>query len=214
MHQVEEQQRFEREPMDRANARIDEIIRTAEAAAGEIIETAEAEAERYVDEVRRQSERDAEEHAHAIAALSDSLIEQAEALSRQSKQILDGLGGNGSGAAQPGEAEPQGYAAPAPAWQAPWQHASPPPAPEPPAQVPSEPHVARHGEAPAQPPPEPQSPPPQQARPGVEDYSAGARLLATQMAVAGSSREEIRDRLCNDFEIANPEPLLDAIARR
>jgi hypothetical protein len=41
--------------------------------------------------------------------------------------------------------------------------------------------------------------------------SAGARLLATQMAVSGSSREEIEERLRSGFEIEDTAALLDAI---
>jgi hypothetical protein len=44
-------------------------------------------------------------------------------------------------------------------------------------------------------------------RPG----SAGARLLATQMAVSGASREEIGDRLRNGFDIDDTDEILDAI---
>jgi vacuolar-type H+-ATPase subunit H len=40
---------------------------------------------------------------------------------------------------------------------------------------------------------------------------AGARLLATQMAVSGSSREEIAQRLRNGFEIEDADAILDAI---
>jgi vacuolar-type H+-ATPase subunit H len=40
---------------------------------------------------------------------------------------------------------------------------------------------------------------------------AGARLLATQMAVSGSSREEIELRLQDGFKIEDPTPILDAI---
>jgi hypothetical protein len=40
---------------------------------------------------------------------------------------------------------------------------------------------------------------------------AGARLLATQMAVSGSSREEIEKRLRNGFEIDDTAAILDAI---
>lgn len=40
---------------------------------------------------------------------------------------------------------------------------------------------------------------------------AGARLLATQMAVSGSSREEIELRLRNGFEIDDPAAILNAI---
>ncbi len=40
---------------------------------------------------------------------------------------------------------------------------------------------------------------------------AGARLLATQMAVSGSSREEIEARLRNGFELEDTGAILDAI---
>ncbi|HEX6602920.1 MAG TPA: hypothetical protein VF030_09790, partial [Solirubrobacterales bacterium] len=40
---------------------------------------------------------------------------------------------------------------------------------------------------------------------------AGARLLATQLAVQGSSREEIDQRLRNGFEIEDTDAILDAI---
>jgi vacuolar-type H+-ATPase subunit H len=41
--------------------------------------------------------------------------------------------------------------------------------------------------------------------------NAGARLLATQMAVSGSSREEIASRLRSGFEIDDTDAILDAI---
>ena len=41
--------------------------------------------------------------------------------------------------------------------------------------------------------------------------SAAARLLATQMAVSGSSRKEIEMRLRNGFEIEDTGEILDAI---
>lgn len=41
--------------------------------------------------------------------------------------------------------------------------------------------------------------------------SSGARLLATQMAVSGSSREEIDTRLRSEFEIEDTGEILDAI---
>jgi hypothetical protein len=60
--------------------------------------------------------------------------------------------------------------------------------------------------------------PVEDARPGAEEApaphragSAGARLLATQMAVSGASREEIEERLRNGFEIEDTSAILDAI---
>jgi vacuolar-type H+-ATPase subunit H len=41
--------------------------------------------------------------------------------------------------------------------------------------------------------------------------SAGARLLATQMAISGAEREEIEARLRNGFEIEDTSEILDAI---
>jgi cell division septum initiation protein DivIVA len=41
--------------------------------------------------------------------------------------------------------------------------------------------------------------------------AAGARLLATQLAVSGSSREEIAARLRSGFEIEDADAILDAI---
>lgn len=41
--------------------------------------------------------------------------------------------------------------------------------------------------------------------------SAGARLLATQMAVSGAEREEIEERLRSGFEIDDAGEILDAI---
>jgi hypothetical protein len=49
------------------------------------------------------------------------------------------------------------------------------------------------------------------APPGRRSTSAGARLLATQMAVSGSSREEIEQRLRNGFDIEDTSEILDAI---
>ena len=46
---------------------------------------------------------------------------------------------------------------------------------------------------------------------GPRSGSAGARLLATQMAVSGSSREEIAERLRNGFDIEDTSEILDAI---
>jgi vacuolar-type H+-ATPase subunit H len=54
--------------------------------------------------------------------------------------------------------------------------------------------------------------PAEEASPNGERQSqAGARLLATQMAVSGSSREEIASRLRNGFEIEDTDVILDAI---
>jgi vacuolar-type H+-ATPase subunit H len=53
--------------------------------------------------------------------------------------------------------------------------------------------------------------PPSEPAPPRASSPAGARLLATQMAVSGSSREEIAERLRSGFEIEDTDAILDAI---
>jgi hypothetical protein len=70
------------------------------------------------------------------------------------------------------------------------------------------------GQPASQPPPAP--PPPSPIKPSVPPASGaavsdGARLLAAQMAVAGSSREEIANRLRDEFGIQDAGPILDGI---
>ena len=59
--------------------------------------------------------------------------------------------------------------------------------------------------------PEPDSAPQPEAQEPSPPSGAGARLLATQMAISGASRQEIAARLRNGFEIDDPEAILEAI---
>jgi hypothetical protein len=47
--------------------------------------------------------------------------------------------------------------------------------------------------------------------PGPRSGSSGARLLATQMAISGSSRTEIEQRLRSAFDVEDTNEILDAI---
>jgi len=51
----------------------------------------------------------------------------------------------------------------------------------------------------------------EEERPRQRSSAAGARILATQMAVSGSSREEIEQRLRSGFDIEDTSEILDAI---
>ena len=51
----------------------------------------------------------------------------------------------------------------------------------------------------------------EEERPQQRSSAAGARILATQMAVSGSSREEIEQRLQSGFDIEDTSEILDAI---
>ncbi len=80
---------------------------------------------------------------------------------------------------------------------------------QPPLRKPSSPSLTVVADAPAPAPiPVAGSPVPD---PKAIGAAAGARLLATQMAVSGSSRTEIEARLRDGFELADTEAILDAI---
>lgn len=160
---------------------LDAIIAGAESTARGIIDQAEKEARRFIDDVRQQSDREVERRAVMLADLSDSLIEHAELLRKRSQELLDSL-------------EPETGIESEVRISAP-EELSPDP------ELRSE--TKPIGEA------DPVMPP--DFGDSSERFSAGARLLATQMAVAGSSVEDVRERLINDFGIADPQPLLDLV---
>lgn len=218
MQQVEQDGSRAQAPITEATTRVEEIISQAEAAAGNILETAEFEAERYVREVCRESEREALEHAKALSELSNSLVAHAEILSRQSSLILEQLNELAGSRSSPvqGEASPDLRAAPldpTPETRAPVS-APEPEAPQPIRQERSDPGFEVGDSSVADQSGDGRAMTGTEGVPVTERYSAGARLLATQMAVAGSDRTEIRERLVEDFEIHDPDPLLDMIMGR
>lgn len=199
-----------RDPVATATQRIQLIIEAAEKAAAGIIEDAEAQARLYLDETGRRADRLADERARVMSDITDSLIDRAEAVKRQSDDLVVALDQAKAKidemvrerpssmpdpppprlrkAEEPGRAtphltpvEPQGTTE------------APPIPPE------AEPRVIAHPSAPAS------------AHSSITASSAGARLIATQMVVAGSSRIEIENRLRNEFGIQEAGPMLDAI---
>lgn len=238
--------------MATATARIQVIIEAAEKAAAGIIDDAEAQARRYLEESRTRADSIADQRAQEMSALTDSLIQQAETVKRQSDELIQALDQAkqqvherfGEEPALPVEpapihhlkpVEPQAdfpiEALPPQAADLPLEEASPqtgaeplpmpppvsvpPPSSEPAASVeepvaPEEPSLVSGPPAHESAPP----PPPAASRPAGAPPSDGARLLATQMAVAGSSRAEIESRLQNEFGIWDAGPMLDAILGR
>jgi vacuolar-type H+-ATPase subunit H len=220
--------------------RVQPIIEAAEQAAAGIVSDAEAQAEAYLDEVRQRADRIAEERAREMWGLTDDLIQRAEAVRHQSEELLRALDDArrrveeafraGPGLAQPLRAAvsptPQGPSLqpqpPASPPAAAWPSEAPPvqAVPASPSPPPAESPVAPQGRetpkvwqlhdpvsAARQPMSAPERPPNGAGNPPAE----GARLLATQMAVAGSSREEIEGRLQSEFGIREAGPMLDAI---
>ncbi len=172
-----------RSPVSDATERIQRIIEQAEIAADGIISQAENEAEQYVSEARGEADREAAEHARALAALSESLIAQAELLSRESQRLLATVARpepesrNLVEIAGPDRFDDTEMVARA--------------------GTDEDPHAVELLEL--------------QPEQIADRYSAGARLLAMQMAVSGSGRADIRVRLVDDFGIADPDRLLDSI---
>jgi hypothetical protein len=178
-------------------AQVQPIIEAAEQAATGILEEAEAQARKQIEVATARAEQLAAERAHDMWALTDELIARAEGVKRQADDLLNALEQTRRGVGSALAAAAQ----------------APPPEPEPE--------------------PEPDAPPPAGVRkieleeievdrveidvgepisPGPSPpLTEGARLLATQMVVAGSSRAEIARRLQHDFGIEDPDSMLDAI---
>jgi cell division septum initiation protein DivIVA len=163
--------------------RLEAIVEAAERAAEGVIDDAEAQARRYLAQARAEADRLAGGRAAELADLVDSLLGQAIALRREAERLQATL--------EEARARIEGED-PAPGSER----------PEPAERQEEQPEVPRlraveHDE-------------PAEADDRRTD-AAGARLLATQMAVSGSSREEIELKLRNGFQVEDTDAILDAI---
>jgi len=207
--------------------RIATIIEAAERAAAAVVDNAEANAKQYLEEAQAEADRIVAARLASLSDLTDSLVAQSEAIRRQSGRLLDSLGEAGTQM----DVEPD-VPEPTPDVDAAASLDEVEEADEGPDEVvveglqeveEDEPEVEEPKASLrlARPPVAERivSPPPVAAAPepvaapelSAEATPAGARLLATQMAVSGSSRKEIETRLRSGFEINNPAPILDAI---
>jgi hypothetical protein len=167
--------------------RLAAIVEAAERAAVTVIDDAEAQARRRLEAAQVEADRLVGDRLASLSELTDSLIAQAAAIRDQSKQLLASLAEAKRRIAAEGRVEIAAVETPVEPVRGPRLSAVEPVA-DSAAAVPTE------------------------LRPdGGEGSAAGARLLATQMAVSGSSREEIEARLRNGFEIEDTASILDAI---
>ncbi|HET9153236.1 MAG TPA: hypothetical protein VFN85_03880 [Solirubrobacterales bacterium] len=169
--------------------RLEAIVEAAERAAESVIDDAEAQARRYLTQARAEADRITDRRMEDLSHLIDALLGQAASLQREAERMQTVLEEAKFRVVpdQPEDVEEQE--------EDPGRAADP----GPPREVPRLRAVA-HPEGRAAP-----------AADGVQADAAGARLLATQLAVSGSSREEIEQRLRNRFEIEDTSPILDAI---
>ena len=169
--------------------RLEAIVEAAERAAEGVIDDAEAQARRYLAQAQAEADRLAEDRTAELSELIDALLGQALSLRREAERLQATL--------EEARARIDG--------QLPAVESMPAEVEEP--EELDEPEVAAaprlravvFEEAPLA------------AEGARRSDAAGARLLATQMAISGSSREEIAHRLRNGFEIEDTDAILDAI---
>lgn len=209
------------------------LLRDAEREAELIRRDAQAEVDRILEEARREADDLVAARVQLLADLSDGIVERTEMLfdridsaghvKRQFDDLLRNLGEaadsvardaggrrpvtRSSHVARPSTHAPR-PAAPQPARPAAStvRPVASPPAPAPPPRREPAPAPVRR--------PEPVQRVPESPR-TVDDQSDarfdGARLVALQMAVAGSTREEVHSELQRAFRLADPSSILDDV---
>lgn len=182
---------------DSTVARLAEIVAAAEQAARQVIDEAEEEARSRLIDAREEADRIVAARLAGLAELTDEIAAQAEALRRQSEALQWALA---EAKAELGGVDP--LAGPAP---------SDPRAPARDLDLEADSNGARRPAGPALTVVGSVADGRSEAGSGEADTAAGARLLATQMAVAGSSRAEIEERLRSGFATQDTGAILDAI---
>ncbi len=223
--------------MSTAEAEAAGLLRDAEREVELIRREAQAEADRIVDDARRRADELVEERLRLLSEMTDGIVERTEMLferidstghvRRQFDELLRSLGEAAEGVARETGARrtaprpaahvprtpapaPRPAATPTPAARpaSSIRPATPAPAPTPPPAPPA-PHREpfSHRPEPVQPAPEPPR--------RVDDHNDarfdGARLVALQMAVAGSTREEVHAELQRAFRLSDPSSILDDV---
>ena len=160
-------------------ARVDTVLQAAERAAADIRRDAEQWAQRHMEDTRRRADELAAQRVQELSSITDDLLSRAQAVARQSDDLINALD-----------------AASRRALKVPRRRQD------------------DGGEDPGRPDPEqgpePADPPSNgPIAPAPRPVSDGARLLVTQMAVAGSNRETISSRLRQEFGIEDPSAILD-----
>ena len=213
------------------------LLRDAEREAELIRREAQAEGDRIVDEARRRADDLVAERMQLLADLSDGIVERTEMLfdridsaahvKRQFDDLLRNLGEAAEAVARDAGGRrpiPRSSHVPRPSGHVPRPSGHVPR----PAAAPARPAAPIRSSAPPEAAPQPRREPapapvrrpePVQSAPEPprrqEDQSDarfdGARLVALQMAVAGSTREEVHSELQRAFRLADPSSILDDV---
>jgi hypothetical protein len=170
--------------MGSVGERVETVIEAAERAAAHIRKDAEQWAQRHMEETRRRADELAAQRVRELSSISDDLLTRAQAFARQSDELISALDGPRASRRAPKSPSRRRDDSGSKSDGAP------------PAPVAREHVNGSEGSA-------------SQQRHAVGTISDGARLLVTQMAVAGSDRETIASRLQKEFGIADPGSMLD-----
>jgi len=201
-----------------------------------------ADAERAARDAREQADRQAAEHVERAQAVADGLAERAKELESQVDQLLDQLSGAttavvdglrggaenlrselGQMRRELGTVREARGVAPAGLADQPTEQFTPPDL-EPGAEVAPEPEpVAEPGPPDAEPAviedtveaaEQAAARQPEPARPAAGRASEGARLIALNMALSGTPREETARYLADNFDLDDQDELLDEVYAR
>jgi DivIVA domain-containing protein len=200
--------------LDRIADAVDEMRRQAaapaplSAQAGEQVKAIVEAAERGAQEIRDAAQADAREHVANVTAAADRLRERIEQMERDMTQLVidlregaDRLRGDLDGLQAGTDALSTARAAAA--------SAPSPPLPEPRAVAP-----------PPEPPPDPEpaaaaepaaAPDPAATHEPKDGDSAAARIVALDMALSGTSREDTDRYLAENYDLADRAALLDEV---
>lgn len=207
----EKDPRFSRGSLETSTAeRLEAIVAAAEKAAAKVIDDAEAQALQHLADARVEAEILHRRRIASVSATTEALIGQVEEIQRRCDRLIDsleevrtGLDSEAGNGRRNRRSTDRPHTESAPSERMPSDR---PPTEQLPADRPPSRGTHLSAVAPLTGP----EPLRSQSHP-VRESPAGARLLATQMAVSGSSREEIASRLRNGFEIEDTDAILDAI---
>jgi len=157
-------------------------------------------AESGAADMREDAGRQAKAHVARVEEAAEGMLAKLEQLRSELSALLDGLRAGGERLtdglaalqAQVGDLDPMPAAEPAPEPED-FAAAAPEPEPEPDAE------------------PEPEPAPEPAPKPADDADEAGARIIALNMALGGSSREETASYLAENFSLSHPDALLDDV---
>jgi hypothetical protein len=194
--------------VDAAAERVDEIVDGAEGVASQIIAEAEMEATRYADERRAEVERAIDQWSADLRGLAELLSRQegrlrelTEAMMGELEEIAAALGRIPPEIDRSREIAPSPPAKDSPQARGGTRFASP-------RTVPTESRMPTAAEPGAE--SSPSAPDPGEAPPASRGRE-NALLRAAQMAVGGSSREEIESALRTELAVSDPGPIVDEL---